>query len=330
MFHYDLRRAALAVLLFALLGATAAYADESAPAACPFDEDRRAILSMAGAYRVDFHFRETVALRPGYELHEPHDSGAREWVEVVEDAGDRIVLQHVLLVGDHVVKHWRQDWTYQDGEILEFRGGQRWEPMALAPERAAGTWTQRVSQVADSPRYEGYGRWVHRDGLSSWESNETWRPLPRREYTTRSDYDVLVGRNRHTLTPTGWVHEQDNYKLALDPEKRGDAPILAREVGLNTYDRIDESELQPARDYWREAGRFWADVRGAWADVHADGAAIELRAKVDGKPLHRHLFDACDEFGRSAAYDSAQAKERVRQIIDRFVVVPEAARAGAD
>ena len=54
---------------------------------------------------------------------------------------------------------------------------------------AKGTWTQKVFQVDDSPRYEGYATWVHVDGRHYWDS-QTDGPLPRREYSKRSDYNV--------------------------------------------------------------------------------------------------------------------------------------------
>jgi len=40
---------------------------------------------------------------------------------------------------------------------------------------------------------------------STWHSENTWWPLPRREFSVRNDYNVLSGSNRHTITPTGWV-----------------------------------------------------------------------------------------------------------------------------
>jgi hypothetical protein len=78
--------------------------------------------------------------------------------------------------------------------------------------------------VDDSPRYAARGRWQHAAGVSTWISDETWRPLPRREFSVRKDYDVLVGTNRHTITPTGWVQEENNVKLALDVQVQDGAP----------------------------------------------------------------------------------------------------------
>jgi hypothetical protein len=83
----------------------------------------------------------------------------------------------------------------------------------IPSNKKTGSWSQSVYQVDDTPRYQGYGNWIHLPNFSSWEGNETWRPLPRREYSTRSDYDVMIGTNIQTITPTGWVHEQNNKKV---------------------------------------------------------------------------------------------------------------------
>jgi hypothetical protein len=124
------------------------------------EPDRRAILAMAGTYRVSFHFEETFACTPGYAPTPAYDESAVELVRVVEDRGDFISLQHILVV-DHdsedpmVVKHWRQDWTYEDTELFLFRGRDVWERVQVPRDEAEGTWTQAVYQVGDSPRYEG-------------------------------------------------------------------------------------------------------------------------------------------------------------------------------
>lgn len=64
-----------------------------------FDCDRRAILAMLGNYEVKFNFDETVVLKPGYERKAPKRSTAFEHVLLVEDAGKRISLQHILVMG---------------------------------------------------------------------------------------------------------------------------------------------------------------------------------------------------------------------------------------
>jgi hypothetical protein len=133
-----------------------------------FERDRLAILAMAGEYEVSFSFEETVALQAGYLVHEPHRSRGRELVWVIEDRGDFVSLQHLLVIDttesgdapismrdewdDRDVKHWRQDWTYQDTALLAYAGFQSWEHQALSSALVSGTWTQAVYQVNDLPR----------------------------------------------------------------------------------------------------------------------------------------------------------------------------------
>ena len=64
------------------------------------------------------------------------------------------------------------------------------------------------------------------------------RPLPRRESSVRDDYDVLIGHNRHTIVPSGWVHEEENYKVVLDGHGNVDngLPYLSKELGIQDGD----------------------------------------------------------------------------------------------
>src|SRR3546814_12670956 len=89
---------------------------------------------------------------------------------------------------------------------------------ALSPAQTGGAWTQCVYEVSDAPRYCGTGKWSYDNGIATWTSDLTARPLPRREYTKRDDYNVLIGINRHTITPNGWTHEQFNTKVLRKPD----------------------------------------------------------------------------------------------------------------
>lgn len=258
--------------------------------ACAPAADREAILGMAGAFRVGFRFEETVACQEGYELKPVYAPSATEWVTVIADEAGFISLQHILVVEndegeEHVIKHWRQDWRYEDTDVLAFRGRETWERESRDTADVRGTWTQAVYQTTDAPRYEAAGRWTHVGGVSTWESEPTWRPLPRREYTKRSDYDVVACRNVHTVTPSGWAHEQTNRKIVLD-EAGNAAGVIAHEVGLNTYKRIDEVELAAAAAYWRENETAWAEIRAAWDGVLSRDR-VHLVKRVDDTPIHK-------------------------------------------
>ena len=325
------------VVLAGLVGGLGASAGElpSAP-----ERDRRAILAMAGEYQVAFHFRETLALRPGYELKPPYDETATEFVSVIEDTGRSITLQHILVLHDateddasaaRVVKHWRQQWRYEPESTWAYIGNRAWTHRALSESERAGAWVQEVYQVDDSPRYASVGRWTHQPGGASsvvgsaWEGEATWRPLPRREWLKRSDYHVLIGRNRHTLTPTGWVHEQDNHKVLLDDSGK---PVgsLAREWGHNIYDRRGEGiatqmkiDFAPGYAYWTNTSAFWADVRAAWARrLGEPGRTIVLVGKVDDRPMFRHLFDYAKQVHEQGAYDAPAGRRFIEETVARF------------
>jgi hypothetical protein len=142
-----------------------------------------------------------------------------------------------------------------------------------------------VFQVDDGPRYEASGRWAHEPERSTWTSAETRRPLPRREADRASEYDVLVGVNRHVITPEGWEHAQDNRKRVL---RSGDS--LARERGLNRYARIASPASAVAAAYLNDTGEFWRDVRSVWDELLRETRTFVLRDEVAGAALYERLF----------------------------------------
>lgn len=295
------------------------------PGLSKFERDRRAILAMAGGYRTSFDFIETVGFTAGYEPSRPYQSWGTEFIYVVRDEGTFIQLQHLMVLfvadregrlqGPFVQKHWRQDWRYEDTDLHVFVGRNRWERRELGAEEVRGRWTQAVFQVDDSPRYEAVGDWVHAGSYSSWTSEETARPLPRRESSVRHDYQVLEGTNRHTITPTGWVQEEDNLKLVLEADGRPDAetPYLAREVGVARYEHVVDFDFSAGDIYWQRSGRFWQDVRDAWAEIYAQRDSFEYLEEVDGEEMFVPLFEYAGRLEEGQAYDAAAAADIIRR-----------------
>jgi len=268
----------------------------AAHAGASIDADRRAILAMQGEYAVQFSFQETVRIAEGYAARPAYRSSATEAVIVLEDSPRRIVLQHLLVHGGHVTKHWRQEWLYEAPRRWEFAADRVWRWRDVPTALVAGGWTQCVYEVSDAPRYCGTGRWVHGDEgasrASTWTSDVSWRPLPRREYSQRSDYNALRAVNRHTIVPGGWTHEQDNTKAVRDGDGRVTA-LLVREAGFNDYRRVgggDAVDFTPAHDYWQHTADYWARVRAQWAARLADPAGVRLLSGVDGMALIEPLF----------------------------------------
>jgi len=255
--------------------------------------DYSAIKSMCGCYNVEFNFAETFnySMDSLYEASKVKNDKALEWVQVIEDSPSKISLQHILIIGDsanhYIVKHWRQDWSYENKDFMMYNYDNNWTYIEKAPIDVAGQWTQKVFQVDDSPRYEGSATWIHVDGKSYWE-NETSAPLPRREYTKRSDYNVTLRRNRHEITPLGWIHDQDNDKIIRSEE--GVDLILAKEKGFNSYTKIDDSKCVYGQEWWDENKDKWAVIREVWDEVYTSGEDLYLKHEVDGVRLYQELF----------------------------------------
>jgi hypothetical protein len=295
-----------------------------APGLTELERDRRAILAMAGGYRTTFDFLETVGFTPGFTPSRPYQSWGTEYIYVVEDRGTFIRLQHLMVMfvadrdgkvqGPFVQKHWRQDWRYEDTDLHVFVGRNRWVHVTRSADEVRGRWSQAVFQVDDSPRYEALGDWEHYGSYSAWTSERTARPLPRRETTVRDDYHILEGINRHTLTPTGWVQEEENLKLVLDEHGAPavDAPYLARELGVARYDRVVDFDFSAGDRYWQLSGPFWRDVRAAWDAVYAERESFEYLEEVDGQEMFVPLFEYADSLDGGEPYDAATAAEAIR------------------
>jgi hypothetical protein len=285
---------------------SAAWLALQEPNLSPKERDRRAILAMAGGYRVTFDFLEIVDFRPEPSRSKPYQSWGTEYVYVAEDRGNFISLQHLLVMriidktgkvtDPFVTKHWRQDWSYEERNVVEYVGRETWKRRALAKKDVEGTWAQAVYQVDDSPRYESIGRWEHTTGESTWISGDTWRPLPRREWTVRKDYDVLIGTNRHTVLATGWVQEENNLKGVTEAagKLRASLPYLGREYGVARYQRIRNYDFSAGDKYFERTRSFWADVRSAWDQRFAKSPSITLTQPVDQGQLFVPFFKYAD------------------------------------
>ena len=278
-------------LMFAvvLLSAGPALAQApTAPAAAEtqaarFERDRQSILAQAGQHHVRFDMRENVSFRDGYTPIEEKIAAGEEIVRVVHDQGDRISLQHILVLTDDngvtmVVKHWRQDWVYQPATVLTYAGPNRWTLTAVGTDQRQGAWSQTVWQTDDSPRYGGVGRWDYSNGVASWEAR-AWRPLARRDATRSPPYDRYDAMNRHVLTPTGWVHEQDNFKVRQGPNG---LETVVHEFGVNTYTRFDAYNVAAGDAYWTATADYWTAVRGFWdAAIAAGQGTIHVDEQAD-------------------------------------------------
>ncbi|MCE2496632.1 MAG: hypothetical protein J4F31_08675 [Flavobacteriales bacterium] len=274
--------------------------------------DAEAIKGMCGCFEVEFNFAETFVYAEDstYTSSPEKHAKALEWVELIKDEEDHISLQHLLLVGPShaptVIKHWRQDWMYENTQLYVYFADDEWMRVSLTPEEVAGQWTQEVHQTDDRPRYSTTASWVHVDGRSYWESMCD-APLPRREYTIRNDYNVTVRRNRQEITNSGWVHDQDNDKVV---RVRGEEDlVLAQEKGYNVYKKVDSSRCKAAKKWWRQNKDTWSMVRNSWERFMEENEDLSLRLEVDDKTLTEHV----------AELERKPKKEEVEEIVGKFV-----------
>lgn len=280
------------------------------------EQDRKAIKSLAGFYKVNFNYGEVSSPNPNYEFGKPYKSHAKEWAEIIVDEPKRIVIQHLLAINDStVIKHWRQDWTFEDIDLMLYTQDNAWKNANLTAADVKGKWTQKVYQVDDSPRYQGYGTWSHVGGRDAW-SSETDSPLPRRESTVRKDYNVLNRGSRITITPEGWMFEQDNKKILRTPQ--GDK-LLAVEKGYEEFTKMDTTKFEYAQKWWGENKTYWADVREVWADlIKTNPSQFKVQTKVGDKLLYETLFNLGDQSIKEK-WSAVQNKEKVKAALQPFL-----------
>jgi len=275
-------------------------------------KDRDAINKMCGCFEIQFNFKETFQ-RIDDEEYVPskeYRSFALELAIPIVNENKKISIQHLLIVGpannQSVIKHWRQDWVYQNQDLYTYDTENTWNYTQMSKKVVKGQWTQKVFQVDDSPRYEGSSTWVHVDGKSYWE-NTNYAPLPRREYSKRNDYNIMLRANRHEITDSGWVHDQDNKKIL---KKEGEEIILAEEKGLSPYKRVSSEKCAKALDWWANNKEKWGSIRHEWETVYNKKQSLILNSSVNGKRLYEHLLF-------SNAYDE---KEKHRELIESFIL----------
>ncbi len=279
--------------------------------------NRQQIDKLCGCFEVDFKYAETFSPDPNYKFHDREEIGATAELALPLEVSDKkVVIQHLLVVSPTtIVKHWREEWVYEATEIWKYIGERTWVKEPIPAEEVKGKWVQTVWEVADEPRYQGFSSFAEFNGQISWQ-NTTDAPLPRREYSVRSDYNILRRTNRITFTDTGYLHEQDNRKII---RKDGKDLLLAEEKGWNTYKKIEEKECQAARDYWEKNKAYWSVVRTVWSEILKDRNKISLREKLEGKMLHEYLI-ALGKESIEKGYKPEEVKGRIAKKIGEFLL----------
>jgi len=243
-----------------------------------------------------------------------------EKVYVLEETENFISLQHLLVMdfvmdgevhGPFVMKHWRQDWSWQPESFFQFTGNLSWTKRLLSGNESQGKWLQQVFHVDDSPRYSSLGSWGHYAHFSRWVGEQTARPLPRREKTSGLDYSVLVGSNIHTVAKNKWLHEQHNYKCqgtSLDN-------CQASETGVNSYQRIRGYDFTEGDKYIIRSAPYWKSVREHWRTLFKKHRIIKLKERVENKEQFEKHFENVEKGGEKQ-WHPATAANTVNSFMD--------------
>ena len=274
-------------------------------------KDVEAIKSMCGCYEVTFKFAETFNYSKDstYTPSKNKIAYAVEWIDLTYIDKNNLIIQHILQMGKdsnaYIMKHWRQDWNYQNREFLIYDHNNIWNKLEANYNSTKRQWTQKVFQVDDSPRYEGSASWAYIDDKIFWENNVD-APLPRRERSIRSDYNVLNRGNRIEITNEGWIHKQNNQKI-LRSDTTNDI-LIASEYGINSYVKINDDRCKYAKIWWNKKSEKWKIVRKEWELVFEQNDTISLKPNHEGKPLWEYLFS--DEYSN---------QNEIKNIINNFV-----------
>lgn len=270
-------------------------------------QEQAAILKMAGTYTVSFDFTETYAPDSGYQFRPRYHAKAKEMVIVTENKPGRVSFSHFLLVNDTmVIKHWRQEWIYENRDFLDYRGANTWVKYSVDAKKVKGTWTQKVYQIDESPRYESYGKWQQVNNEWIWEAACN-SPLPRRELLVRSDYSVLKRRSRIVIGDNYWYLEQDNSKI------KGDT-LLCYEKGMELFTKASYDTSRIVK-WWNDHQKVWTIVMKEWDDILKNNSRIKLNG---------HLMTSDYQMGisrliRDAKLKSADDKE-IHKVVRKFIL----------
>jgi hypothetical protein len=274
------------------------------------------INALCGCFNVEFKYAETFSPDPNYKFHEREIiDGGLELVFPVEASDKKIVLQHLLVITDQVIiKHWREDWTYENPILWKYQGNKIWKKEIQKPEAVKGKWTQSIWEVSDEPRYQGTSEWLSANGQKYW-LNTTDAPLPRREYSVRSDYNLLNRTNRIIITDSGYRHEQDNRKIII---KNGKEKLLVEEKGLNTYVKTSEATCDAAKNWWEKNKVYWEKVRSIWEEKITNLTTIKMETKIKDKVLHEYLMDQAKDYAAGKILP-AELDAKISVYIDMFL-----------
>ncbi len=166
-----------------------------------------AIKQQAGCFQVTYRF-----LEPGHPHEEP--TSVKEWIALSAKEQGPVTLTHIGVFGGTPTWHFEDVWSKQ-------------------PD---GAWRLEVMGRA-GPRYRCEGKFLPGNRLHC-KAPGAAKPLRDKE---RTDYDKLDRGISLHIQPKLWSQQEYNDKV------KADGSLVAVEVGLIEYKRLDDKECAAAQ-----------------------------------------------------------------------------------
>ena len=120
-------------------------------------------------------------------------------------------------------------------------------------------------------------------------------------------YDRYLSINRHSLTPDGWIHWQDNTKMGV---VNGELRPVVQEYVLNSYYRFSDFDVAAADAYWARTSGFWAAIRAEWARIADTTGGIHIQEQAEtGTVISGRLLEIADEVAKGTKTQDAAIAE---------------------
>ncbi len=99
-------------------------------------DGKKNIDKLCGCYEVSFKYAETFSPDKDYKFHDRESiTNVTELAIPIVNTANKVVIQHLLVIDDTtIVKHWREDWTFENPVVWIFKGDGVWEKQPFPPQ----------------------------------------------------------------------------------------------------------------------------------------------------------------------------------------------------
>ena len=91
--------------------------------------------------------------------------------------------------------------------------------------------------------------------------------------------------------------------------------VIAKEIGLARYQRIENFDWSAGYTYWDKTSDFWKKVREIWSKEIEKSKKIKVNSNIDGSTLFARLFGLADEYKNG----DLETIEKIETIINEHI-----------